>query len=294
MNKNKRIQNLLELNFAIIFISTSGVLGRYIDMPVPITICSRAILASILIFLFCKWKGFDFKIKKGDRWTILISGFLLGLHWVTYFYALKLSNVAIGMLSLFTFPIITAFLEPIILKTKFQRIHLVLGFLVMLGIYFLIPDLDFQHDYSKALALGILSAIFYSLRNIITKSKIKDYNGSILMLYQLIVISVVLSPFYFFGDLSGLKAQIPELMMLAILTTAIGHTWFLYSFRNFSVTSASIISSLQPVYGIIMGMIFLQEYPELSTIIGGLLILSSVIIESMIMYKGSVSTKDLK
>ena len=61
-------------------------------------------------------------------------------HWVTYFYALQWSNVAIGMLSLFTYPVITALLEPLILKTKFQKHHLILGFIVLIGVYFLAPD----------------------------------------------------------------------------------------------------------------------------------------------------------
>ena len=42
----------------------------------------------------------------------------MGGHWITYFYALKFSNVAIGMLSLYTFPVMTALLEPFFIKVK--------------------------------------------------------------------------------------------------------------------------------------------------------------------------------
>lgn len=288
MRKNKSLQHLLELNFAIIFISTSGALGRYIDLPVPVIICSRAILGGAFIFLFCKWKGLSFKVNSADRWTFFFSGLLLGAHWITYFYALKLSNVAIGMISLFTYPIITTFLEPLLLKTKFKKVHLLLALLVVVGIYFLIPDLDFENDYSKALALGILSAFLYSLRNIITKSKINAYNGSVLMFYQLLVIAFALSPSFLLQDTSSLPAQLSAVIILSLLTTAIGHTWFIYSFKNFSVTTSSIISSLQPVYGILIGILFLKEFPPLSTIIGGLLIVSSVVIESIISFKKPV------
>ena len=58
--KKKRFKNLIELNVAILFMSTSGVLGRYIDLPVPTIIATRALLASLFIFIFCKWKKFDF------------------------------------------------------------------------------------------------------------------------------------------------------------------------------------------------------------------------------------------
>ncbi|MTI40889.1 DMT family transporter [Fulvivirga lutimaris] len=284
MPTNKRLQHLLELNFAVLFISTSGALGKYIDLPVPVTIGLRAVIAGIFIFLFCKWKGFSFEIHKGDVRTIFLSGLLMGLHWITYFYALKLSNVAIGMISLFTYPVITTFLEPLVLKTKFQVIHLLLGILVIIGILLIIPSFSLEHDYSKAIVLGVLSAIFYSFRNLMTKTKVIQYQGSVLMFYQLLVISIVLAPSYFLMDMSNISTHVSEIMLLALLTTAIGHTWFIYSFKNFSVTAASIISSLQPVYGIIIGMLFLKEYPEFTTIIGGLLILTSVVMESLITY----------
>jgi drug/metabolite transporter (DMT)-like permease len=290
MLKNRNLQNLLELNIAIIFISTSGALGKHIDLPVPVIICSRSILAGLLIFLFCRWKGYGLKIQKKDSLTFLLSGLLMGLHWITYFYSLKLSNVAIGMISLYTYPVITSFLEPLILKTKFQSVNLLLGLFVMAGIYLLVPELTFESNYTIAIGLGILSGVFYALRNIISKSKIQEYNGSVLMLYQLIVIATITFPFYFVWDVSSFSKSIPELLFLSIMTTAIGHTWFLHSFKKFSVTSASIISSLQPVYGILIGMLFLSEFPESTTIFGGLLIILTAMIENALSFRKASKT----
>ncbi len=285
MQKNLHLRNILELNLAMLLISTSGALGRYIDMPVPVIIGFRALMAGVLLFVFCRWKGISFRTGSKDRPTIILSGILMGLHWVTYFYSLKLSNVAIGMLSIFTYPVITALLEPVLLKTKFQKVHLLLALLVLLGIFFLVPDLDFDNSYTKAVILGVISALCYALRNIIMKTKVGDYNGSVLMWYQLVVVSVFLLPFLFIMDSSGIKDQWLPTLTLALLTTAIGHTLFLASFKRFSITTASIISSVQPVYGIIIGMIFLGEIPVWSTIIGGVLILTSVVIESVRTYK---------
>ncbi len=285
MQKNIHFRDFLELNLAMLFISTSGALGRYIDMPVPVIIGFRALMACVLLFLYCRWKNISFNTSSKDKPTIILSGVLMGLHWVTYFYSLKLSNVAIGMLSIFTYPVITALLEPILLKTKFQKIHLLLAFLVLVGIYFLVPDLDFSNSYTKAVLLGILSALCYSLRNIIMKTKVASYNGSVLMWYQLVVVSLLLLPFIWLMDSSGIKEQWLPTLTLALLTTAIGHTLFLQSFKRFSITTASIISSVQPVYGIIIGMIFLGEIPVFSTIIGGILILTSVVIESIRAYR---------
>lgn len=269
----------------MLFISTSGALGRYVELPVPVTIGVRALLAFGLLWGYCRLKGLPFRIATEDRLHIFIIGLLMGLHWIFYFYSLRLSNVAIGMLSLFTYPIITSFLEPIILRTKLQPFHLLLGVLVLFGIYFLVPDFDLENDHSLAVLLGILSAVFYALRNILLKTKVGNYNGSVLMTYQTGLIAIFLMPALFYSDFDLIMSQWKGLLTLALLTTAIGHTLFLRSFKHFSISTASILSSIQPVYGIIIGAIFLSEIPSWSTIFGGLLILSSVVIESIRSYK---------
>ncbi|MFI8605854.1 DMT family transporter [Cellulophaga baltica] len=281
MKNPNHLNHLVELNLAMLFVSTSGALGRYVNLPVPVTIGVRAVIAVVLLFLFCKWKKISLRVPKKDLGAVLVSGVLLGLHWITYFYALRLSNVAIGMISLFTYPILTAFLEPLLLKTKFQKIHLVLALLVLAGIYFLVPSFDVGNDYTLAVGVGTLSALFYSLRNLLLKAKAAKYNGSMLMCYQLLVISVLLSPFYSTVQLDMVLSEWKGLAALALLTTAIGHTLFLNSFKNFSITTVSILSSVQPIYGILLGAIFLSEFPKINTLIGGVLILSSVVIESI-------------
>ena len=285
MRGNSSLINLLQLNFAVLLISTSGALGRFIELPVPLIIALRACLGSVPLFLFCKFKGLSFKIQKKDRGIIIISSVLMATHWIAYFISLKLSNVAIGMLSVFTYPVITTFLEPILLKNKFKRSNLILGLMVLVGIYFLVPEFSLENDYFKAIGFGVFSALCYSIRNILMKQKASEYEGSILMVYQLIIISIMLAPVFFIYDITGLETSIPGLLILAFLTTATGHTLFIYSFRNFTISTASIISSIQPVYGIIIGMIFLGEYPLLNTIFGGILILGTVMIESIRSFK---------
>ncbi|VXC30619.1 DMT family transporter [Maribacter litoralis] len=279
--KSNHIQHLLEINLAMLFIATSGALGRYVQLPVPVAIGARAVLAFIALFLYCKWKGFSLKIERKDTLVIFLSGVLMGVHWVAYFYALKLSNVAIGMLSIFTYPVITALLEPILLKTKFQLVHLLLAFLVLAGMYFLSPSLDFENSYTIAIGFGVFSALAYALRNILMKRKVSKYNGSMLMTYQTAIVGVLLFPFLFSVTSNTLLGQWEVLVALAVLTTAIGHTLFLMTFKHFNITTVSILSSVQPVYGILLGAIFLSEIPKGTTILGGILILSSVVIESV-------------
>lgn len=271
---------MLEINLAMLFISTSGVLGRYISLDPKVTIAIRALLAVFFLGGYILIKKKSFLLYTRDRWSIALAGLLLGAHWIFYFYALQLSNVAIGMLSIFTYPAITALLEPLLLKTKFQKIHILLAILVLVGLYFLTPAIDLKNDTTLAILFGLISALCYALRNLIMKTKVQQYSGAVLMWYQIVVIALCLSPLVFWESKAVIIEQFPALVALALFTTTIGHTLFLSSFRHFSVTTASLISSIQPVYGILLGMLFLDEIPAAATLIGGVLILCSVLIES--------------
>jgi len=279
--KNQHLKHLFELNIAMMFISTSGVLGRYISMSPPLTIWWRSALTVICLGIFVWYKKINFRVtSKKDLTTIIISGFFMGAHWVTYFYALKLANVAIGMLAMFTYPIITVFLEPFFFKTKLNVKHVLLGVLVLIGIYFLTPEFKIENNFTQGVLFGIVSAVFYSIRNILMKKKTAQYHGSVLMLYQMVIITVLLWPVLFIFKESPVSNDWFALAALAIFTTAVGHTLFVLSMKYFSIGTASIISSVQPIYGILFGMLFLGEIPASKTIIGGVLILSTVVIES--------------
>lgn len=284
--KNQHLKNIIELNVAVMLVSTSGVFGRAILLPAGLTIWWRCFFAAIFIGIYCWYKKYSFKIEnKKNRYNLLISGLFLGIHWVTYFYSLQLSNVAIGMLSLFTYPVITALLEPLFFRIKLNKTQLLLGAIVLVGIYFLTPEMNIENNYTKGVIWGVISAVFYSLRNIITKKNLSHFNGSKVMFYQLLVILALLWPIFFEFK------QIPEtddwlkLVGLSLITTAIGHSMFVGVFKNFNITTVSIMSSIGPIYGIIFGLLFLNEIPASKTIIGGVLIISTVVIEGMLSKK---------
>ncbi|SDU23815.1 EamA domain-containing membrane protein RarD [Polaribacter sp. Hel1_33_78] len=280
--ENSHNKNLSLLLLATLFISTSGVLGKYIALPSEVIILCRASFASVFMYLFCRFKKVNLKIKsRKDFFSFTISGFFMGAHWVTYFIALKLSNVALGMLSLYTFPVITAFLEPFFSKQKLNPIHIFFAILVLIGVYILVPDFSLNNDQLKGILFGILSAFCYALRNLTLKKHIKNYNGSALMLHQMVIVSVLLSPVLFLSDFSNFESQLPFLVLIALLTTAIGHTMMVNSLKHFSISTASIISSVQPIFGIIIAFVFVNEIPSINTFIGGGLILLTVVLESI-------------
>ncbi|WP_458628447.1 DMT family transporter [Winogradskyella sp. PC D3.3] len=282
MSEKSHLNHLLLLTIATIFISTSGALGKFIDMPTPVIIWWRSSLSVVFLLIFCLYKGINLKIKNNqDRWTFIIAAILMGGHWITYFYALKLSNVATGMLSLFTFPVMIALLEPLFTKVKFDPIHILLGFMVLLGIYILAPEFNIASSQLQGLLCGLLSALCYALRILILQKHVTKYNGTMLMFYQVTILTVLLAPVLYFMDTSNITTQYPYVLLLALITTSIGHTMFVNSLSYFKASTASIIGSSQPVFGIIIAFFFLNEIPTINTYIGGSLILATVIIESI-------------
>jgi drug/metabolite transporter (DMT)-like permease len=113
------------------------------------------------------------------------------------------------------------------------------------------------------------------------KQHIVKYNGIMLMFYQLFILSIVLFPVLFFMDTSNIQTQFPYIIILALISTVFGHTMMVQSFKYFAVSTSSIISSAQPIYGIIIAYFFLNEIPNWNTFFGGLLILATVVIESV-------------
>ncbi len=280
--KNQHTNHLLLLGLATLFISTSGVLGKHINLPTPLIIWFRSALAALFLVVFCKFKKLKVTLNsKKDLPTIILGGILLGVHWVSYFFALKLSNVAVGMLSMFTFPVITALLEPLFTKSKLNPIHILLGLMVLLGIYILAPEINFESSYLKGILLGVFSAFSYALRNLILKQHVSKYNGTVLMMQQCVIVAILLIPVLFSANIEQIQTQLPFLLILGLITTALGHSLFISSLKHFSVSTASIIGSAQPIFGIIMAYFFLNEIPTLNTFIGGALILATVVIESV-------------
>jgi drug/metabolite transporter (DMT)-like permease len=258
-----------------------------IELSPALTIWIRCLFGGIALLVFILLAKIPLRIRPKHFKTIFYSSVFLGVHWITYFISLQLSNVAIAMLSLFTYPVFTAFLEPLVLRTRFLWSNLILGLLVVIGVFFMIPEFDLENNYTIGVILGLVSAILYSLRNLILKKHIAQYPGTTLMFYQLVINAVILLPVLFIYQTDGFSDNLTPLILLAVLTTAIGHTMFVQSFKRFSISAVSIMSSLQPLLGIVVAYFVLHEVPAITTFIGGGLILITVVIESMRTVKNS-------
>ncbi len=266
----------------MLLMSTSGPLGRIIDLPSYVSICLRCLLAAGLLAVFCRLRGISLSLSSGrDFRRIVLISILLVAHWTTYFLALQLSNIAIGMLALFTYPVFTALIEPLLLKTKLERIHLLFGAVSLIGVSLLVPGIDFQNQYLQGLLMGLLSSLIYVFRNVLVKPLVQHHNAMSLMFYQLLIGGLIMSPVLAYQDPGQIAAEWPGILALAVITTAMGHSLFVYALNHYSATSLGIISTIQPIYGIIMGVIFLSEIPTSKAMLGGALILLTVVAEGI-------------
>ena len=101
------------------------------------------------------------------------------------------------------------------------------------------------------------------------------------MFYQLLIGGLLFSPLFVYADFDMVLNQWQPILALALITTAFGHTMFVKVLDKFSVTTMSIMSTVQHIYGIIMGVIFLSEVPSFRSLIGGAIILLTVLMESI-------------
>jgi drug/metabolite transporter (DMT)-like permease len=275
-------RSLIVLNLSMLFMSTSGVLGRYITMDSTLTTLFRCLIASSIILLFIRWRKLSLVLKTKRDWGLIVAStlFLTG-HWITYFYSLDLSNVALAILTLYTFPAITAVLEPLLTGVPFRLINLGLAFMVLLGVYVMMPAFDIEHVHTKAIILGLLSATLYSVRNIIVKGPSTRYDGSVLMFHQLWMMALVLMPALLFIETGPIVPQLGGLLLLGFVTTALGHSLFLISLKYLPVIKASLIACVVPVYGVMWAYLALGEVPSTATLMGGSIILITVVLATL-------------
>ncbi len=291
-----KFKQLISLNLGLLCISTSGVFGRTLTLAPEVAIFWRCLFAMILLGLFLKIRGVGIKIRNGDRGMIFLGGLLMGIHWVTYFYSLSLAYVAIAILTLHTFPAMTAILEPLILKTKLRLYHLFLAALIILGIYIITPSLDLHDNLVLAIVFGLLSALTYALRNIYTRKLVGYYDGSSMMFMQLVVMSLLTLPFLTIKTSAPLvvDGDWTLILALALITTCIGHTLLVQNLKHYSAVSIGLMSSIIPVYGIIWPFIFLDEIPSKNVLLGGAIILTSFFAEAIVSNRErSIKQKEL-
>ena len=213
---------------------------------------------------------------------LVLCSLLFTVHWTAYFQAMQLSSVAIGIISMFTFPVMTVFLEPLIKDTKLHLIDILMAILVIVGVFFMVPSFSLSNDLSAGVAFGLLSALAVSIRNILVSKYLSQHISAFtIMTYHSFISAAVLLPFISIGieEITGVNWLL--IILLGSIFTAIPHTQKTFALKYSSAKTVSMIVSLQVVYASLFAFLLLDERLELTTIIGGSLILFAAFYESV-------------
>jgi drug/metabolite transporter (DMT)-like permease len=263
----------------------AGVLGKLSTLPSPLIVLGRVLFASPVLLALCLFQRLPLRPRQPRDGFILFGlGALLALHWTTFFQSIAVSNVAIGLLSFSSFPLFTAILEPLLLHQRSSRVHIVASLLILPGIYLLVPSFTLQNQTTLGIFWGVLSGATFALLSVANRGLGERYPGLVISLYQDGVATLVLLPALFLTPTTSLWAprELLILLFLGVICTALAHTLFIASLRHMTAQSASLVASLEPVWGIVFGIVLLQEFPTVKTLLGGVLIIGAVLLPAIL------------
>ena len=280
-------QSLLYLHIAVFLFGGTALFSKLIGLPaLDITVYRTGIAAFALFILLTLQKKQITLASMKDYGIAILLGVVVGIHWVSYFAAMQMAGVPVGIIAFFTYPVITVFIEPLFNKSTPKVKDMLTALVVIIGIVLLIPEINFGNQITLGIATGIFSAVFFALRNILHKNYFSHYSGPHTMLYQTLVACLMLCLFVEVPPGQVTERDWLLLLLVGVVFTAIPHALFASSLRHLSATTAGLISCLQPLYGSVLAFMLLHERPNLLTIIGGLLVISAAVFETWSVSKG--------
>ena len=212
----------------------------------------RTFLGSIFLLIFVLK-------KRGITRQLLNSGFVLGpllaIHWSTMFKSIELNSVAVGIGLVFSYPIFVIFIE-IFRGQKVERFQILIILAGFFGLFFL---LDISTIASPiGVVYGITSAITLAFLIIYGSEKSKEYGGLNVAFIQVIFAALCLSPF----TVSGFGWMIDNLavsVFLGFFLTGVGLATYWYVVKIITPLSIGTITYLEPVTGVVIGALILNE-----------------------------------
>jgi drug/metabolite transporter (DMT)-like permease len=284
MNAVKR--SLISLHFTVVLLGGTALFSHLVPLSASDITLMRSVFACIALFLFLRLSSESLTLASRKDYLIAIGlGILMALHWVTYFAAMQYSSVSVGMIALFTFPVITVLIEPFFEKVSLVWQDIVSALTVIAGVYFIVPETSLDNDITLGVLIGVGSAVLYAFRNLIHRKHFKQYSGAKAMAWQTLVIAIFLLPT---GSNEITDAPMSAWLMLLLLGTvftALPHALIAASLRHLRAKTFSLIACMQPFYGVILAVLLLDENPSGNTLLGGILITSASIYETLNTHK---------
>ncbi len=267
----------IELHSAVLLFGVAGLFGKLVSASPAVIVFGRTFFAALVIFLGLRFYRISLAVgsRKSLLW-ILVSGLVLALHWWAFFHAIQLSTVAVGLIGFATFPVFVTFLEPLVSGQKYRAVDFASAALVVVGLIFVAPGFSLADNGLLGLLWAVFSGALFAVLTLMNRQLVANHSPFIVVFYQLCVAALCLAPLAA-GDVGQMDpGNLWLLLALGVFCTAVPHTLFIKSLAVIKAQLASVVTALEPVYGIVLAAIFLHEIPSLPTLTGAALVLVAV------------------
>lgn len=276
----------LKLHFIVFLWGFSAILGKLVTIPAVEMVWYRSFLAAIGMGAVIHFTKGTYKVSGKDLLKLLAIGFIVALHWMAFFGSARVSNVSVSLVGFATNSLWAALLVPWFSKTRIKNYEVLLGLIVLTGLY-IIFSFDFQ--YKLGLTLGILAGFTSALFSVFNSKMVKQNSARSITFYEMIGVFLgtgIILPLYqntWATDhqlvLAPSAMDVLYIAILAGVCSVYAYTVAVDLMKRLSVFVIQLSLNLEPVYGIIMAVIIFgqQEKMNANFYIGTLVILGAVI-----------------
>ncbi len=273
-----RTAALVALHVAVLLFGFAGLFGKWLDSSPVAIVLGRTVVAAAALGLLRLRSG---HVRPPFELRLVTNGAVLALHWVSFFAAIQVSSVAIGLLGYATFPLFVLVLEWLLLRRRWTARKLATALLVGAGLILVVPEYSLANRTVQGLAWGLVSGFAFALLAVLNRRLVANRRASDVAFWQNLFAALCLVPFawaspWALGPLGG--REIALLLILGLACTALAHTLFIASLRVATAHGASVIAALEPVYGIVLAAALLGEVPGMRIIMGGALIVGAAVV----------------
>ena len=285
--QSDKLKNYLHLHFLVLIAGFTAILGELISIESIPLVWYRMTIAGVLMFLFIKFKKMSLKVPLKEVIRFSIAGVIIALHWITFFAAIKASNISITLAMFSTGAFFASLIEPLFYKRKIIGYEIIFGFIVIAGVV-LITQTELQ--YLLGIALGISSALFSTLFAVLNGQFVKKYKASVISFYEFVSGVLFMSIFIAFtGD--GFDASYFQLsssdwiclFILASICTAYAFIASIHVMKHITPYTLVLTYNLEPIYGIVLAVILFPQTETMRPLfyVGAALIISTVLLNAM-------------
>ena len=278
-------KNHLHLHLIVFIWGFTAILGELITLDALPLVWTRILIAVGFVFLFIKLSKRSLVLNIKTITLFFICGFVIAIHWLTFFHAIKISNISITLACISTGAFFTSLLEPIFYKRKIIWYEVFLGIMVVVGLLIIF---SFETQYIEGILTALLSAALSAAFSIINGKFANKYDSLIISFYELLGGLFVLTVFLFL--LGDFNAQVFNfqgfdwlwLLILGSVCTAYPFIATIDIMKYLSPYTVMLTINLEPIYGTILAVILFTENEKMTPAfyIGAIIILSTVILNT--------------